>query len=229
METLMKRIALNLMSLTALSATVFLVACDWESGSQANFNMSQRADDSNISNEYVGVLSGGRAVERSSGGSRITRLIIQQSGKNISVQDNQGSKYSGFIGTRTVTRDNVTEQRRDLINRATTTANDVTGEGERAVVLQVGFSGFDRVAQKEIEFNGFIEIVTLVTVRVVLVSAGTVNSPAQFELIEQVETATTLKGNWVEAGGLVSQVVAQVRLNPVIVQPIPLPTPTPSN
>ncbi len=217
----MKRIALNLMSLTALSATVFLVACDWESGSQANFNQSQRVDDSNISNEYLGILPGGRVVSRPSGGSNITRLIIQQSGKNIKVQDNQGSNYEGFVGDRFVTRDNITEQRTNLINRSGTRNADSTGEGERAVVFQVSFAGFDRVAGREVEFTGVIEIVSVVSIRVIILSTN----PFQSELVEQVSTTTTLKGNWIENGGNVSQVAAQVRFNPVGTLPIPAPVP----
>lgn len=221
----MKRFALNLMSLTALAATVFVVACDWESGSQVNYN--SRVNNVSISGFYEGQLPGGRAVSNTSNGT-ILNFAIQQSGNSITVRDNQGSRYKG-----TITAPDV---RSDL-------SSDSLLTGMVVVAYQIGFSGKDNVAAREIEFSGNLILGTLRTVQA-NASGGASNSASErdtvtgpivdgdtttssssessrtsqssssnsFELNE-TNASLRLRGTWIEQGGVVSNVNAVAPMN----------------
>ncbi|MCC5845431.1 MAG: hypothetical protein JJU05_14370 [Verrucomicrobia bacterium] len=221
----MKRIALNLMSLTALSATVFLVACDWESGSQANFN--SRANNVNISGVYEGQLSGGRAVSNTSNGT-IRSLNIQQSGNTIRVLDNQGSRYDGRVSAPAVTSE---------------TQSSSIGTNAVVASFQLGFSGRDGVAARDIEFSGSLTLATITSVQAssseterlsqsgrtvsgapIVDGNNTITSGSssttfnesivsnEFELNDS-NAAMRLRGTWVERGGVVASVNAVAPVN----------------
>lgn len=210
----MKRIVLNLMSLTALSATVFLVACDWESGSQANYN--SRVDNINISGLYQGELSGGRAVSRTSNGA-ITTLNIQQSGNTVRIVDNQGSRYEGRVSAPDI--------RSDL-------SSDSLVTGATIVAYQLGFSGRDGVAAREIEFSGNLTLGVVTTIRSSTSTSDTTgdstspsgsssttttsSSTNSFNLNEQ-NTVMRLRGTWIEQGGVVASVNALAPVNAAVI------------
>ena len=221
----MKRTALNLMSLTALAATVFLVACDWESGSQANFN--SRAENVNITGVYQGQLSGGRAVSNTSNGN-ILSLNIQQSGNTIRVLDNQGSRYDGRVSAPDI--------RSDVSGGSLTT-------GTTVVAYQIGFTGRDGVAARDIEFSGSLTLATITNVRSSSSSTdrdSTSNTTQTTGPIVDGDTTTTstsssttaissdtsesfalnennsamrLRGTWIEKGGVVANVNALAPVN----------------
>ncbi len=140
----MRKILINLSSLGLLCLIPFLSGCDWSSGSQDNFNTSGGSSVVNISGFYEGTL-GGRAVANTSNGN-INSFTIQQSGNRIEVVDNQGSRYTGSIGTP-----------RSLIPPGATTIPD----GALAAVYQVSFTGKDNVAARDIEFSGVINVVAI--------------------------------------------------------------------
>lgn len=221
----MKRFAMNLMSLTALAATVFVVACDWESGSQANFN--SRVNNVNISGVYEGQLSGGRAVSNNSNGA-VRTLNIQQSGNSITVIDNQGSRYEG-----TVTAPDV---RSDL-------SSDSLLTGTIIVAYQIGFAGKDGVAARDIEFSGNLTLGTITNVQASS-SGSDQDSSSTTDVVEgpvvDGDTTTTvtsqsntssessssrsfnltennasmrLRGTWIEQGGVVASVNALAPVN----------------
>lgn len=210
----MKRFALNLMSLTALSATAFLAACDWESGSQANFN--SRANNVNISGVYEGQLSGGRAVSNTSRGT-IHTLNIQQSGNTIRIIDNQGSRYDGRVSAPDVLSD---------------LSSGNLPSGSVFIAYQLGFEGKDGVAGRDIEFSGSLTLGTITAVQssssetsTQTVSSSTSPSgSSQTTTDSESETGNTfqfnennaamrLRGTWIEKGGLVSSVNAVAPVN----------------
>jgi len=214
METLMKRIALNLMSLTALSATVFLVACDWESGSQANYN--SRSNNVNISGVYEGQLSGGRAVSNTSSGA-VRTLNIQQSGNTIRIVDNQGSRYDGRVSAPDI--------RSDL-------SSDSLLTGTVFVAYQIGFEGKDNVAARDVEFTGSLTLGTITTVQASSSSSTTQTQSASTSPSGSSQTTSTneaessnsfdfnetnaamrLRGTWIEKGGVVASVNAVAPVN----------------
>ena len=79
----------------------FTVGCDWSAGgTDDGFNTSQGAGvNINFSGVYDGALGGGRAVSQTSGAGAIWRLVISQGGNRVDVTDNQGSTYSGTVGS----------------------------------------------------------------------------------------------------------------------------------
>ncbi len=210
----MKRIALNLMSLTALSATVFLVACDWESGSQANYN--SRSNNVNISGVYEGQLSGGRAVSNTSNGS-VRTLNIQQSGNTIRIVDNQGSRYDGRVSAPDI--------RSDL-------SSDSLVTGTVFAAYQIGFEGKDTVAARDVEFTGSLTLGTITTVQASSSSSTTQTQSAstspsgssQTTSDNQAESSNSfdfnetnaairLRGTWIEKDGVVASVNAVAPVN----------------
>lgn len=126
--------------------------CEWTGGGgSTGLNSSQGAGiNVNFSGVYNGHLGGGRAVAKTSRGA-ITRLVIQNAGNRIEITDNQGSRYTGTIGS-----------------PGLVTKPDATGSypaGAKAVQSQINFAGKDEVAAKDIEFVGIIHLVTVKDVK----------------------------------------------------------------
>lgn len=143
----MRRLDRKIPHLICLAAVFFLTGCDWDSGSQANFNTSGGSSSVNISGVYRGT-QGSRAVQNTSNGN-ITFLTIQQSGNRVTVTDNQGSTYEGSIGAPLF---------------ASAVNNGIILPGAVASTYQISFTGKDGVAARDVEFNGVITIVTVTDV-----------------------------------------------------------------
>ncbi|MBP7829735.1 MAG: hypothetical protein KA248_07440 [Kiritimatiellae bacterium] len=125
--------------LAAVSA--ILLGCEW-STSTDSFNTSKGAGISiNFSGVYYGNLSGGRAVAGTSG-STITRLVVQHAGNAVKVLDNNGSEYSGTIGSPGVI--------------APPSSSGVYPAGALLAQAQINFSGHDNVAARNVNFAGII-------------------------------------------------------------------------
>ena len=130
------------------AAVSFNTGCDWSSGGGTDsFNTSQGAGiNANVSGVYNGNLSGGRAVSPTTAGN-ITKLVISQTGNSVEIVDNQGSKYSGTVGSP------------GLVSEP-----DATGKypaGAEIMQSQITFSGKDGVSAKSIEFVGIIHVVAI--------------------------------------------------------------------
>lgn len=125
--------------------------CDWSSGGGTDsFNTSQGAGvNINFSGVYRGELSGGKAVDKTSAGN-IQTFTISQTGNRLTVVDNQGSSYSGSVGSPGLV------------------AAPVAGSfpaGAELVQGQVNFSGHDNVSAREIEFVGIIHVVSVTDIQ----------------------------------------------------------------
>jgi hypothetical protein len=141
-------------SIVGLAAGILVLStsgCDWSSsGSSGSFNTSQGAGiNVNFSGFYRGELSGGKAVERTANGNILT-FTISQVGNRITVTDNQGSTYSGSVGSP------------GLVAQP---SGGVYPPGAELVQGQISFSGKDEVAARDIEFAGIIRIVTVTDVQ----------------------------------------------------------------
>lgn len=144
------------MNLRALSFTgavlgvgLALTACEWTGGSDGGFNTSKVDFDVNISGQYIGMLSGGKAVERSSGGA-ITRLLLQQTGNAVQVTDSNGQQYRGTVGTP---------------YSFGSFTGDAIPAGASVASFQVSWSGKDGTAARDIDFSGVINVITVEDVR----------------------------------------------------------------
>lgn len=146
------------------------VGCDWSGGSGSDsFNTSQGAGvNVNISGVYDGNLGGGKAVSSTSRGT-ITRLTLFQTGNRVDVTDNQGSKYSGTVGT----------------PAAVGTPDDlgVYQAGAELLQTQVTFDGQDNVAASDVSFVGIVHAVAVTDIKG-QTSSQTVND-------QQVNTTTS--------------------------------------
>lgn len=144
----------RLLACAALTmALALVVSCDWSSGgSEDGFNTSEGAGvNVNVSGVYHGQLSGGRAVEQSSGPGAVIMLTISQGGNRVDVTDNQGSTYQGTVGSPgAVAQPN---------NSGTYSA------GQELVQYQINFSGQDNVAQRNIEFVGIIHLISVTDIQ----------------------------------------------------------------
>ena len=150
----MKKLCVAALSCILAVSVVFVTGCEWSSGGGdgggGSYNTSQGAGiNVNFSGVYHGNYSGGKAVENTSNGN-ITRLVIQQVGNSITITDNQGSQYSGYVG-------------------APGTANvpgsgGTIGAGAEVMQAQINFSGHDNVAAQHVEFSGIIHVVTVADV-----------------------------------------------------------------
>jgi hypothetical protein len=144
------------MSLRALSFTggvlvvgLALSACEWTGGSDGGFNTSKIDFNVNISGQYIGMLSGGKAVEHTSGGA-ITRLLLQQTGNAVQVTDSNGQQYRGNVGA--------------PFSFGTFTGDTIPA-GASVASFQVSWSGTDGTAAREIDFSGVINVITVDDVR----------------------------------------------------------------
>lgn len=120
--------------------------CDWSSGGGTNsFNTSQGAGVSlNFSGVYRGELSGGKAVEKTSGGN-IQTLTISMVGNSVTVVDNQGSTYRGSVGAPGLLA----------------SPDGTIPAGAEFVQSQISFSGKDGVSARDIEFVGILHAVSV--------------------------------------------------------------------
>jgi len=143
----MKRF-LNVCGVTMLAGSVILAltGCDWSSGGGTNsFNTSQGAGVSlNFSGVYRGELSGGKVVEKTSGGN-IQALTISQTGNRLTVVDNQGSTYTGSVGAPGLLA----------------LPDGTIPAGAEFAQSQVNFSGKDGVSARDIEFVGIIHAISV--------------------------------------------------------------------
>ncbi len=141
----MKRPMLFLTAATLAASSLLMTACDWESGSQQNFNTSGLGGLTNISGFYQGGFSGGRAVSNTSAGN-IKSLSIQQSGNRVEIVDNQGSRYVGSVGSP---------------GTLAPLGSGTIPSGSNLATYQISFSGKDGVSARDIEFTGTITLITV--------------------------------------------------------------------
>ena len=133
----------------ALGGLLLVTSCDYSGGSDNSFNTRNGASISNISGFYEGLFSGGRAVESTTSGN-INHLNIQQDGNRVRVTDSQGSTYIGNVGSPL-----------DLIAPGSTTISD----GALLATFQVSWSGKDEISQREIDFTGTINLVSVTDIQ----------------------------------------------------------------
>ncbi len=167
----MKNMLLTTVVTASVLATALLTSCDWSSGSQSNFNTSGGSSITNISGFYEGIL-GGLAVQGNSRGN-ITGLSIQQSGNRVQVTDNQGSTYSGSVGS----------------PASVAIPNNTTiVDGALLAAYQINFQGRDGVAARDIQFTGTIN---LVAVNDIVGDASTVTNTRDNSIISETSDETT--------------------------------------
>lgn len=145
----MKKTAINLCTAALTGSLLVLTACDWSSGGDTGFNTSRGAGvNVNFSGVYSGT-GGGRAVSQTSAGN-ITTLTISQGGNRVDVRDNQGSSYSGSVGSPGAVSDG---------------ADGTYPAGAEIAQAQINFSGHDNVSGKNISFAGVIHVVSVTDIQ----------------------------------------------------------------
>ncbi|HBA84503.1 MAG TPA: hypothetical protein DCZ95_10455 [Verrucomicrobia bacterium] len=135
------------MAATCLGLVLFS-GCEWgSSGGDGSFNTSQGAGvQLNFSGVYSGTMSGGKLVA-SKGGAPVTSLVIFQAGNSLEITDNNGSTYTGNIGSPGAVADGV---------------NGSFSTGAELAQAQVSFTGNDNSAGgREINFVGVIHAVAV--------------------------------------------------------------------
>jgi len=128
-----------------IAGAAIYAGCDWTGGSDSDFNTSRTNLDATVTGFYSGMLDGGKAVSNPSGGT-INSLLINQSGNVIEIQDSNNQNYRGTVGTPVTT---------------SSADSDVISAGASLASYTLSWSGTDGVAQKEVEFNGVIEFITV--------------------------------------------------------------------
>lgn len=138
--------------LSFAAATLGITSCDWSGGSDGAFNSSRGGMDINISGNYRGILSGGKAVSNTTGGA-ITSFVVQQSGNVLQVTDSNAQEYRGNVGSPLAIAE----------LPAATAGNDtpVLPAGAQLANFSVSWSGKDGVAAKDIRFTGVINVVSV--------------------------------------------------------------------
>jgi hypothetical protein len=121
-------------------------ACDWSGGGDATFNTSGGSVAINISGNYRGILSDGRAVSQTSGGT-ISSLSVQQSGNVVEVLDSNGQKYRGTVGS--------------PLSLASPDEAGFLSTGAQLANFQVSWEGTDFVAGKDVIFSGIITVASV--------------------------------------------------------------------
>jgi len=168
---------LSTVSATVVAGIVLLgnSGCDWSSaGTEGSFNTSKGAGiNINYSGVYRGEFSGGRAVEKPSGG-LISTLTMIQTGNRLTVYDNQGSTYSGATGSP------------GLIAEP---SGSLYPLGAEIVQSQISFSGIDNGTGKEISFVGVLHVVSVIDIQ------GNTSDTTTETDIEEGETRTTVIRN----------------------------------
>jgi len=213
----MKFLPFTRMALLTMAVTLMFTSCDWESGTKANSTGSGKVGEFNLSNVYKGTLDGSsRAVSNPSAG-RITFLNLQQTGRSVEIFDSQGSRYTGFVGNGVTQRTNVVPP-----STGGTGTDDDTGGGDTnnaissgriVTTYSLGFSGFDRVANKNVEFTGVVEVVTQSEVLGGVVTNDGSGNVTNVTYVERVLTSFYIKGTWIEVNGRISNVLAQVDIS----------------
>lgn len=150
----MKRLLMLIAGGALAGGLALLTACEgeWTSGGGVDdFNNSRGAGATvNFSGVYKGTMSGGRAVNGTSG-APITQLVISHGGNNIEVVDNNGSLYNGSIGS-----------------PGAVASPDASGgypAGAELVQAQINFSGRDGSSGRNINFVGVIHVVSVTDTR----------------------------------------------------------------
>lgn len=147
----MKRF-LNVCGVTLLSGSLILTlsGCDWSSGGGVNsFNTSQGAGvNLNFSGVYRGELSGGKVVDKTSAGN-IQTLTISQTGNRLTIVDNQGSRYTGTVGSP------------GLLAQP----DGTIPAGAEFVQSQISFTGKDGVSARDIEFVGIVHAIAVTDIQ----------------------------------------------------------------
>jgi hypothetical protein len=161
-----------------LVALVAVIGCDWTTGG-SGYGSGQA--NVNFSGTYRGNMSGGRAVERTTGGN-IVRLVVSQQGSALEVLDNNGSVYRGRIGSVAVV--SVPDRTADSFSDSNVEANTF-GAGTQLAQAQVSWSGQDNVAAKEVQFVGTIHAVAVTDIR------GNLSQ----QVNESVETSESIEGD----------------------------------
>lgn len=220
------------LAVLAMAGTLMFTSCDWESGTKANSSNSGKVGEFNLTNVYRGILDGSmRAVSNPSRG-RITSLNLMQSGKSVEIFDNQGSRYSGFVGNGVTQATNTTPPQSgsgtDDDDGGDSNTNAISS-GRSITTYPLGFSGFDRVANKNVEFSGVIEVVTQSEFIAGVVTSDGDGNTTDITYVERVLTSYTIKGTWVEIDGRISNVLAQVDVSNSVLdgEPVPAPAPAP--
>ena len=141
-----KVVSASILGLLAGVVILSTTGCDWSSGGGTNsFNTSQGAGvNINFSGVYRGELSGGKVVDKTSGGN-IQALTISQTGNRLTIVDNQGSTYTGTVGSPGLLA----------------LPDGTIPAGADFVQSQVSFSGKDGVSARDIEFVGIIHAVSV--------------------------------------------------------------------
>ena len=138
--------------LSFAAATLGITSCDWSGGSDGAFNSARGGMDINISGNYRGILSGGKAVANTSGGA-ITSFVVQQSGNVLQVTDSNAQEYRGNVGSPLAVA--------ELPAPTADNESPVLPAGAQLANFSVSWSGKDGVAAKDIRFTGVINVVSV--------------------------------------------------------------------
>ena len=138
--------------LSFAAATLGITSCDWSGGSDGAFNSSRGGMDINISGNYRGILSGGKAVSNTTGGA-ITSFVVQQSGNVVQVTDSNAQQYRGNVGSPLAIA--------ELPAPTADNETPVLPAGAQLANFSISWSGKDGVAAKDIRFTGVINVVSV--------------------------------------------------------------------
>ena len=138
--------------LSFAAATLGITSCDWSGGSDGAFNSARGGMDINISGNYRGILSGGKAVANTTGGA-ITSFVVQQSGNVLQVTDSNAQEYRGNVGSPLAVA--------ELPAPTADNESPVLPAGAQLANFSVSWSGKDGVAAKDIRFTGVINVVSV--------------------------------------------------------------------
>jgi hypothetical protein len=142
----MRRLRSLMMMGGLLGFTATFLSCDFSTGGDGGFNTSRANLEVNFSGQYLGLLSGGKAVSITSG-APITSFTIQQTGNTIQIIDSNGQTYQGVLGAPGA-----------VVNPDSSATLPV---GAQLAVFQTSWQGTDGVAQKQVKFTGVIDVVTI--------------------------------------------------------------------
>lgn len=166
-------------ALAGLAALIVLLGCEWTSNTDS-FNTARGAGATvNFSGVYKGALAGGKAVANTTGGT-INRLVISQAGNTVQVLDNNGSRYTGHIGSPGVV--------------AAAGMAGAYPAGAQLVQAQISFSGHDNVAAKKVTFVGVIHGVAVDDVRGFTTTETTTDTTSQGYLNYTTNITTSFTG-----------------------------------
>lgn len=133
-------------AIAGIGLSLLGTSCDWSGGGGNAFNTSGGSVAINISGNYRGILSDGRAVSQTSGGT-ISSLSIQQSGNVVEVLDSNGQKYRGTVGS--------------PLSLASPDEEGFLSTGAQLANFQLSWEGTDFVAGKDVSFSGIITVASV--------------------------------------------------------------------